>query len=77
MVAETKIDSSFPKRQFLIDGFAAPRLDRKKDGRNLLAYVRSDIPSQLLTSFKSEDGIACVGFEINLWKKKWTNFSVY
>ena len=33
MVAETKIDSSSPKGQFLIDGFAAPyRLDRNKDG---------------------------------------------
>ena len=51
MVAETKIDSSFPKGQSLIDGFGAPyRLDRNKDGGGLLAYVRSDIPSQLFVS---------------------------
>ena len=64
--------------QFLIDGFVAPyRLDRNKDGGGLLVYVRSNIPSQLLTSFKFEDGIECVGFEINLRKKKWAIFSVY
>ena len=63
LVAETKIDSSFPKGQFLIDGFAAPyRLDRNKDGGGLLVYMRSNIPSQLLTSFIFEDGIECVGF---------------
>ena len=78
LVAETKIDSSFPKGQFLIDGFAAPyRLDRNKYGGGLLVYVRSNIPSKLLTSFKFEDGIECVGFEINLTKKKWAIFSVY
>ena len=45
MVAETKIDSSFPRGQFLIDGFAPPyRLGRNKDGGGLLVYVRSDIP---------------------------------
>ncbi len=46
MVAETKIDFSFPRGQFLIDRFAAPfRLDRNKDGGGLLVYVKSDIPS--------------------------------
>ena len=64
MVAETKIVSSFPKGQFLIDGFAAPyRLDRNKNGGGLLVYVRNDIPSQLLTSFKFVEGIECIGFE--------------
>ena len=53
MVAETKIDSSFLRGQFLIDRFAAPyRLDKNKDGGGLLVYVRSNIPSPLLTSFK-------------------------
>lgn len=78
MVAETKIDSSLPRGQFLISGFSAPyRLDRSKDRGGLLVYVRSDIPSQLLTSFIFEDGIKCIGFEINLRKKKWAIFSIY
>ena len=40
MVAETKIDVSFPTGQFTIEGFATPfRLDRNANGRSLLVYV--------------------------------------
>ena len=78
MVAETKIGSSFPRGQFLIDGFVAPyRLDRNKDGGGLLVYVRSNILSQLLTSFKFEDGIECVGFEKSTLGRKNGLFSVF
>ena len=46
MIAETKIDATFPTRQFAIEGFATPfRLDRNANGGGLLVYVRSDIPS--------------------------------
>ena len=63
---------------FAIEGFAAPfRLDRNANGGGLLVYVRSDIPSNRLHSFKFSDGIECISFEINLRKKKWVLFSVY
>ena len=43
IIAETKIDASFPTGQFAIEGFATPfRLDRNVNGGGLLAYVRSD-----------------------------------
>ena len=78
IIAETKIDASFPTGQFAIEGFATPfRLDRNANGGGLLVYVRSDIPSHRLHSFKLSDGIECVSFEINLRKKKWALFSVY
>ena len=45
-VAETKIDDSFPKEQFFMEGYSDPlRLDRDANGGGLLVYVRSDIPS--------------------------------
>ena len=78
MIAETKIDPTFPTGQFAIDGFATPfRLDRNANGGGLLVYVRSDIPSHQLKSFKFSDDIECISFEINLRKKKWVLFSVY
>ena len=78
IIAETKIDASFPTGQFAIEGFATPfRLDRNANGGGLLVYVRSDIPSHRLHSFKFSDGIECISFEINLRKKKWVLFSVY
>ena len=37
IVAETKLDDSFPKDQFCIDGFSIPyRLDRNTNGGGLL-----------------------------------------
>ena len=46
MLAETKIDSTFPMGQFAIEGFANPfRLDRNANGGGLLVYVRNDVPS--------------------------------
>ena len=78
MIAETKIDASFPTGQFSIEGFATPfRLDRNANGGGLLVYVRSDIPSHRLNSFKFSDDIECISFEINLRKKKWVLFSAY
>ncbi len=78
IVAETKIDNSFPKGQFFIQGYSEPfRLDRNSNGGGLLVFVKEDIPSKQLKSFKFEDDIECIGFEINLRKKKWALFSIY
>ena len=78
MVAETKLDASFPKEQFFIEGYSDPlRLDRNAGGGGLLVYVRSDIPSSELKSFKFDDYIECICFEINLRGKKWALFNIY
>ena len=70
-VAETKIDDSFPKEQFFMEGYSDPlRLDRDANGGGLLVYVRSDIPSTELKSFKFDNDVECVCFEINLRGKK-------
>ena len=78
MVAETKIDDSFPKGQFYIEGYADPlRLDRNCEGGRLLVYVKSDITMKHLKSFKFELDIECICFEINLRGNKWVLFSAY
>ena len=77
MVSETKFDDSFPKGQFLIDGFHSPfRFDRNKNGGGIMLYVREDIPAKLL----SHDFPFAESFfvQINLYKKKWLiNCSYY
>ena len=41
VITETKLDSSFPNKQFLIDGFSDPyRLDRNRHKGGVLFYVR-------------------------------------
>ena len=49
MISETKLDSSFPIGQFLINGYSEPfRIDRNSQGGGIMLYVREDIPSKLL-----------------------------
>ena len=44
MLSETKLDSTFPSIQFLINGFSVPhRLDRNSKGGGILLYVRDKI----------------------------------
>ena len=51
MVSETKIHISFPTRQLVIKGFAAPfKLDKTNTGGRILIYVRDEIPSKLLNT---------------------------
>ena len=45
VISETKLDESFPTRQFLIDDVKKPfRYDRNSNGREILVYVRDKVP---------------------------------
>ena len=49
IITETKLDETFPKIQFCIDGYAPPfRVDRTKNGGGFIIYVREDIPGKEL-----------------------------
>ena len=44
MLSETKLDSTFPSTQFLINDFSIPdRLDRNSKGGGILLYPRDKI----------------------------------
>ena len=52
-IAETKLDSSFPSLQFLMEGYKRPfRLDITDKSGGLLVYIRSDIPARQLHVFE-------------------------
>ena len=49
MISETKIDASYPKSQFNIEGYSEPyRKDRNCNGGGIILYLRDDIPRKLL-----------------------------
>ena len=49
LVTGTKIDESFPKQQFQLQGYAPPfRRDRTITGCGLLLYIKEDISSRVL-----------------------------
>ena len=71
VITESKLDSSFPNAQFMIDGFSEPyRMDRNRHGGGALIYVREDIPSKKLTKHVFPDDIEGIFIEINLRKCK-------
>ena len=77
-IQETKLDSSFPVGQFLMDGFSEPyRLDRDKNGGGVMIYVREDIPSRLLTKHTFTKEIEGLFVEVNLRKTKLLFFGSY
>ena len=78
IVAETKLDDTFPTGQFLLPGFKVPfRLDRNKNGGGILAYIREEVPSKNLSEFNYPKDIECVTIEINLHRSKWVLFGIY
>ena len=49
LISETKLDSSFQSKQFVIYGYSTPfRLDRNQNEAGPLLYVREDIPCKIL-----------------------------
>ena len=68
LISETKLDSTFPKPQFFLQGYSEPqRLDRTASGGGLLLYFRSDIPVKPLPLISV--GIECIFSEITISKK--------
>ena len=69
MISETKLDSSFPTGQFLINGYSESfRIDRNSQGGGIMLYVKEDISSKLLGAETSPmEGFSA---ETDLRKKK-------
>ena len=78
IVTETKLDDSFPKAQFCIDGFSIPyRLDRNRNGGGLMIYVRDDIPSKMITKHNLPEDIEATFIELDFRKCKWLLCATY
>ena len=78
VITETKLDSSFPYLQFIIDSFRQPYcLDRNKHGGGVMIFVSGDIPSKLVSKHILPNDIEGMFIEINLRKTKWLIFGTY
>ena len=74
MVTETKLDDSFPASQFNVEGF---RLDRNKNGGDIILHIRSHIIASKLTSFTFPNDTEAFFIEINLKGNKWMICCLY
>ena len=70
IIAETRLNATFPTAQFLIEGSKKPfRYDSNEHVGGLLIYVREGIPAKQKTEFKFSNDIECGMVEIILHKK--------
>ena len=77
-VAETKLDSTFPNAQFALKNFSKPyRLDVNSCSGGLLTYIKTNIPSKLLSKYIFPTEIQCIPIELILRKQKWLIISIY
>ena len=75
LISETKLDSSFPSKQFLLDGYSLPyRQNRSKNGGGILLYVKEGIPTKPLKTNFTQEGLF---IEVDLKKQKWLIFGGY
>ena len=78
MLSETKLNSSFPSIQFLVNGFSVPhRLDENSKGGGILFYVRNKIIILPLNRYSLPLHIEILFFELNLRNRKWLACCLY
>ena len=66
-IAETKLDSSFPESQFLLERMKKPyRFDVISIKGGLLVYVNKNFLSKYLRSFHLPNDIRVIAIEVNL-----------
>ena len=78
VLTETKLDDSFLKAQFLVDGFSELyRYDRNRKGGGIMIYIRENFPSKLLEKHNFSGDIEGLFVELNFRKVKWLLFGTY
>ena len=78
IIQETKLDSTFPKGQFHIDGYLPPfRRDRNADGGGLLVYIKDNIPAKVLPDNDLANDIEGIFIELSFKNDKWILFGTY
>ena len=78
IIAETKLDPSFPVAQFLIKGYSRPfRLDISCHSGGLLLYKKEGIAARPLHTHFKFDKIQIIPIELHLKTRKWLLLSLY
>ena len=79
VVTETKLDETFPKTQFTMEGYHLPfRVDRDTNGGGVMVIVKGHIPCRELDRTRCrENHLEGIFLEINLRKRKFLLFGGY
>ena len=78
LVSETKLDASFPKSNFIIEGYKDPiRLDRDCHGGGVMFFIRDDLASKEIETYNLPDNVEGLFLEMIIRKSKWLVFGGY
>ena len=78
VIAETKFDDSFPKGQFIVQGFKGPyRLDVSDKSGGILVFIKEHIISRRLHDLEISPDVQIIPNELNLRNKKWLLLPMY
>ena len=77
-VAETKLDKSFPMKQFCIDNYKLYRQDRNSRGGGVMLYIKDTIPNRIIKEFSGErNSIDYITIELTTQRGKWNLTYIY
>ena len=77
LISESKLDDTFPNKQFHINGFKIFRCDRNRYVGGLILYVQERIPCKPLKILPFDLKIEIIGLEFHQIKRKWLFVGTY
>ena len=77
LISESKLDDTFPDKQFHINGFKIFRCDRNRYVGGLILYVNKGIPCKPLKVPLFDLNIEVIGLEFHQIKRKWVFVGTY
>ena len=78
ILAETKLDNSFPRNQFSLPGFKAPiRLDCRSNSGGLLVLISQQITSKVIKNIPMPSDIQAIAVELKVKNTKWLLLPIY
>ena len=78
ILAETKLDSTFPRNQFSLPDFKAPiRVDCNANSGGLLVLISQQITSKEMKNVLISSDIKAVAIELNVKNTKWILLHIY
>ena len=77
LISETKLDDSFPDQQFHVNGYKMFRKDRNKFGGGLILFVKENIPSKVLNTFRFSEECEIISIDFSISNKKWLLLGIY
>ena len=76
VLSETKIDESFPDKQFCLNNFRIFRKDRSQYGGGIMFYVNENLPCKSLTT-ETDNLTETIFLEVNVQSSQWLFVGCY